>query len=200
MRFKKEISGWWVALFWLWKFGLAQIWDCFLKNMDNKSIENQRKVASSNYPPRSSNSGHLFLQNNFLLMADYNFCWTDADKKARLWNEGEFSSLFRVFFFIKHFLQAVEIRQDCCPLLFLLLFCFLSSLFSSFFFQLFLIPWKYRGSEDAGKGKQRKGREEAVFPVWTAAVWHHVFFFCFLLFLSFLSCESTASALFCPDL
>lgn len=31
----------------------------FLKNMDNKTIENQRKVTSSNYPTRSSNNGHL---------------------------------------------------------------------------------------------------------------------------------------------
>lgn len=38
------------------KFGLAQIREHFLKNTDNKSAKNQRKTASSSYPPRSLNS------------------------------------------------------------------------------------------------------------------------------------------------
>lgn len=95
----------------------------------------------------------MFLQNNFLLLADCNFCWTDADKKARLWNEGEFSSLFRVFFFIKHFLQAVEIRQDCCQPFFL--FYLFSSLVSSSF------SW-YLENTGVRKmpGKESRGIEE----------------------------------------
>lgn len=44
-----------LALFWLCKFGLAQICEDFLKNMDNKSFKKQRKTASSSYPPRSLN-------------------------------------------------------------------------------------------------------------------------------------------------
>lgn len=86
-------------------------------------------------------------------MADYNFCWTDADKKARLWNEGEFSSLFRAFFFIKDFFPAVEIRQDCCQPFFL--FYLFSSLVSSSF------SW-YLENTGVRKmpGKESSGKEE----------------------------------------
>ena len=42
-----------LALFWLCKFGLAQICEDSLKNMDNKSFKKQRKTASSSYPPRN---------------------------------------------------------------------------------------------------------------------------------------------------
>lgn len=100
----------------------------------------------------------MFPQNNFLLLADYNFCLTHADKKIRLWNEGEFSSLFRVFFFIKDFFQAVEIRQDCCQLLFLL---FLSSFFCLFFFFLPAFPdtIKIQGFGRC-REKEKSGKEE----------------------------------------
>lgn len=45
----------WLAL----KFGLAQMCEHFLKNVDNKFVENQRETASSSYPPRNLNNGEL---------------------------------------------------------------------------------------------------------------------------------------------
>ena len=157
----------WGLSIWKWRHTVSS---CFNNNLEiNTDLEKQRrwKIKDISFMTElvkkkgafSRIKDTMFPQNNFLLLADYNICWTDAEKKARLWNEGEFSSLFRVFFFIKDFFQAVEIRQDCCQLLFLLLFCFLSSLFSLFFFFLPAFPDTLK-IQEFGRCQERKAEEK----------------------------------------